>query len=47
MPFSNQYNRSVANKVIANAKRDIATKDKMCDDPASCRTTFATRIYVR
>jgi hypothetical protein len=38
MPFSNTYNRSVANKVIANAKKDIACKDKMYDDPASfCR----------
>jgi hypothetical protein len=35
MPFSNTYNRSVANKVIANAKKDIACKDKMYDDPAS------------
>ena len=35
MPFANNYNKSVANKVIANAKRDIATKDKMYDDPAS------------
>ena len=35
MPFSNSYNKSVANKVIANAKKDIACKDKMYDDPAS------------
>ena len=28
MPFSNAYNRSVATKVISNAKKDIATKDK-------------------
>jgi hypothetical protein len=35
MPFSNKYNQIVAAKVIANAKKDIATKDKMYDDPAS------------
>jgi hypothetical protein len=35
MPFSNKYNQSVANKVVANAKKDIATKDKMYNDPAS------------
>ena len=38
MPFAKKtkiYNKSVANKVIANAKKDIATKDKMYDGPAS------------
>ena len=35
MVFDNKYNRSVATKVIANVKKDIATKDKMYSDPAS------------
>ena len=35
MPFSNNYNRIVASKVIANARKDIATKAKMYDNPAS------------
>ena len=35
MPFANTYNQSIANKVISNAKKDIAIKEKMYDDPAS------------
>jgi hypothetical protein len=35
MPSANKYNQSVATKVIANVKQDIATKDRMYDDPAS------------
>ena len=46
MPFSNSYNRSVANKVISNVKRDIATKDKMYDDPASFVEPRSTQEYM-
>ena len=46
MPFSNNYNRSVANKVISNVKRDIATKDKMYDDPASFVEPRSTQEYM-
>ena len=46
MPFSNTYNRSVANKVISNVKRDIATKDKMYDDPASFVEPRSTQEYM-
>jgi len=45
MPFSNAYNRSVANKVTANIKKDIATKDKMNDDPASFVEPRSTQEY--
>ena len=35
MPFSNSYNKGVASKVITNAKRDIAIKQQMYDNPAA------------
>jgi hypothetical protein len=35
MPFSNSYNKGVAGKVITNAKRDIAIKQQMYDNPAA------------
>ena len=46
MPFANQYNKSVATKVIANAKKDIATKDKMYSDPASFVEPRSTQEYM-
>jgi hypothetical protein len=45
MVFDNKYNRSVANKVTANIKKDIATKDKMNDDPASFVEPRSTQEY--
>ena len=35
MPFLNTYNKQIANKVEFNARKDIAVKDKMCNDPAA------------
>ena len=46
MPFSNAYNKSVANKAIANAKKDIATKDKMYDNPASSLAPHSQQEYM-
>ena len=46
MVFDNKYNRSVATKVIANAKKDIATKDKMYSDPASFVEPRSTQEYM-
>ena len=46
MPFSNAYNKSVANKVIANVKKDIATKDRMYDDPASFVEPHSQQEYM-
>ena len=46
MPFSNAYDQSVANKVIAYAKKDIATKDKMYDNPAACVEAHSQQEYV-
>ena len=46
MPFSNAYNKSVANKVIANAKKDIATKDRMYDNPAAFVEPHSQQEYM-
>ena len=46
MPFSNAYNQSVANKVIANAKKDIVTKDRMYDNPASFVEPHSQQEYM-
>ena len=46
MPFSNSYNRSVANKVIGNAREDIEMKNKMYDDPASFVEPRSTQEYM-
>ena len=46
MPFNNQFNRNVANKVIANVKKDIATKDRMYDDPASFVEPHSQQEYM-
>jgi hypothetical protein len=46
MPFSNSYNRSVANKVIGNARKDIEMKNKMYDDPASFVEPRSTQEYM-
>ena len=46
MPFSNAYNQSVANKVISNVKKDIATKDRMYDDPASFVEPHSQQEYM-
>ena len=46
MPFKNNYNQSVANKVIANVKKDIATKDRMYDDPASFVEPHSQQEYM-
>ena len=35
MSFSNNNNRNVANRIVANARKDIATKANMYDNPAS------------
>ena len=46
MPFSNAYNRSVATKVISNVKKDISTKDKVYDNPASFVEPRSTQEYM-
>ena len=46
MPFANNYNKSVASKVIANAKKDIATKDKMYDNPAAFVEPHSQQEYM-
>ena len=46
MPFANNYNKSVASKVIANAKKDIATKDKMYDNPAAFVEQHSQQEYM-
>ena len=46
MPFANNYNQSVANKVISNVKKDIATKDRMYDDPASFVDPHSQQEYM-
>jgi hypothetical protein len=46
MPFSNSYNRSVANKVIGNARKDIEMKNKMYNDPASFVEPRSTQEYM-
>jgi len=46
MPFSNNYNRTVATKVIANARKDIATKDRMYDNPAAFVEPHSQQEYV-
>ena len=46
MPFSNAYNQSVANKVIANVKKDIATKDRMYDNPAAFVEPHSQQEYM-
>ena len=46
MPFSNAYNQSIANKVISNVKKDIATKDRMYDDPASFVEPHSQQEYM-
>ena len=46
MPFKNSYNQSIANKVISNVKKDIATKDRMYDDPASFVEPHSQQEYM-
>ena len=46
MPFRNNYNQSVANKVIANAKKDTATKDRMYDNPAAFVEPHSQQEYM-
>ena len=46
MPFANKYNQSVAAKVISNAKKDITTKDKMYDNPASFAEPHSMQEYM-
>ena len=46
MPFANKYNQSVANTVMANVKKDIATKDRMYDDPASFVEPHSQQEYM-
>ena len=46
MPFKNNYNQSVANTVMANVKKDIATKDRMYDDPASFVEPHSQQEYM-
>ena len=46
MPFKNNYNQSVANKVIANVKKDIATKDRMYDNPAAFVEPHSQQEYM-
>ena len=46
MPFANKYNQSVANKVMTNVKKDIATKDRMYDDPASFVEPHSQQEYM-
>ena len=46
MPFKNNYNQSVANKVIANVKHDIATKDRMYDNPAAFVEPHSQQEYM-
>ena len=46
MPFSNAYNKSVATRVISNAKRDIATKEQMYDNPAAFVEPRSTQEYM-
>ena len=46
MPFSNSYNKGVASKVITNAKRDIAIKQQMYDNPATFVEPRSTQEYM-
>ena len=46
MPFKNNYNQSVANKVIANVKHDIATNDRMYDNPAAFVEPHSQQEYM-
>ena len=46
MPVDNKYNRAVAEKVIENAKKDIAIKEKMYDNPASFVEPHSQQEYM-
>ena len=46
MVFDNSYNRKIANTVVFNARKDIATKEKMYNDPASFVEPHSQQEYM-
>lgn len=46
MVFDNSYNRKIANTIVFNARKDIATKEKMYNDPASFVEPHSQQEYM-